>query len=148
MIHGARGALYGGRPDEATSDARVEQLQLKMFNEHMELESQPGPDVAFGKPDDSQDVYGQGGQSVTHATLAVRTFALGRSVLLMCCFRWPSGDGTAREPLGGWFDAKEKGIQKLTESLEKVCDEMKKLNADAAQHLAQGKWCEASDYFA
>ena len=52
----------------------------------------------------------------------------------------PTGENTARfKPLGGWFDAKEKGIQRLTESLESVCDEMKKLNADAAQHLAKDK---------
>ena len=34
------------------------------------------------------------------------------------------------------FDAKEKGIQKLTDKLEKVCDEMKHLNSDGAQHIA------------
>jgi hypothetical protein len=34
------------------------------------------------------------------------------------------------------FDAKEKGIQKLTDKLEKVCDEMKQLNSDGADHIA------------
>ena len=39
-------------------------------------------------------------------------------------------------PLRFRFDAKEKGIQKLTDKLEKVCDEMKQLNSDGAQHIA------------
>lgn len=111
-----------------------------MFNEHMDLESQPGPDVAFGKPDDSQsqDAYGQGGASLRHACPVVcARRASSHRVKFACAV---SGENTARfKPLGGWFDAKEKGIQKLAESLESVCDEMKKLNADAAQHLAKDK---------
>mmetsp|Transcript_44400 Transcript_44400/g.71377 ORF Transcript_44400/g.71377 Transcript_44400/m.71377 type:complete len:120 (-) Transcript_44400:55-414(-) len=85
----------------------IRQLQLQMFEEHMDLESQPGSDVAFGGPDDSTDAHGPGGENS------------GRF-----------------KPLGEWFDTKERGIQKLTEKLEKVCDVMKQLNTDAAQHIA------------
>ena len=34
------------------------QLQLQMFKEHMELESQPGPDVTFGVPDGAEAYAG------------------------------------------------------------------------------------------
>ncbi len=34
------------------------QLQLQMFKEHMDLESQPGPDVTFGVPEGAETYAG------------------------------------------------------------------------------------------
>ena len=49
-----------------TSHAYVRvQLQLEIFKEHMELESQPAlaDNVAFGVPDDSAETNGPGGEN-------------------------------------------------------------------------------------